>query len=256
MNNALKEQSLSKALTDKRLPELPKKYRDDCGEYWLEAIVLVRKLNLTQTYAVAKHDADGKISYVADYGTMSPIAGLISIHPYMYLNKEKYMPFETIEQKRIALIKYIGDDEESQEAVDDMTDEEVEHAILEIAINSQYASESIDNTHNAILEAVGVEQKSTIKFEKDEQAEEPTEDNEDNDDTGGFSESDGEQPSETSVDDGEAETDNGSDTDIQSDDAVSAETAQVTEEKPKNKGGRPRGSKTTKRTTTRRKSSK
>lgn len=252
----IKEQSLSKALTAKMLPDLPKQYRDDCGEFWLEAIVLVRKLNMSQSYAVAKRDADGKISYTADFGDVSPISGLISIHPYMYLNKEKYMPFETIEQKRIALVKYIGDDEESKEAVDDMTDEEVEHAVLEIAINSQYAGESITETHNAILEAVGVEQKSTIKFEKDEQAEEPTEDNEDNDDTGGFPESDGEQPSEISADEGEIKTDNGSDTDIQSDDTIPTETAQVTEEKPKNKGGRPKGSKTTKRTTTRRKTSK
>lgn len=252
----IKEESLSKALSAKRIPDLPKQYREDSGEYWLEAIVLVRKLNMSQSYAVAKRDADGKISYTADFGDISPISGLISIHPYMYLNKEKYMPFETIEQKRIALVKYIGDDEESKEAVDDMTDEEVEHAVLEIAINSQYAGESIAETHNAILEAVGVEQKSTIKFEKDEQAEEPTEDNEDNDGTGGFPESDGEQPSEISADEGEIETDNGSDTDIQSDDTIPTETAQVTEEKPKNKGGRPKGSKTTKRTTTRRKTSK
>lgn len=219
----IKEQSLSKALTAKMLPDLPKQYRDDCGEYWLEAIVLVRKLNMSQSYAVAKRDADGKISYTADFGDISPISGLISIHPYMYLNKEKYMPFETIEQKRIALVKYIGDDEESKEAVDDMTDEEVEHAVLEIAINSQYAGESIAKTHDAILEAVGVEPKSTIKFEND-------------DDVEGDTESNTETESET-TEVSEPKSDEVTDA------TEAVEPKEAEEEKPRNKGGRPRGSK-------------
>ena len=82
MNYTLKEQSLSKALSSKGLAELPKQYRDGSDEYWLEAIVLVRKQNLTQSYCLAKRDADGKISYIDDFGMMSPISGLISINPY------------------------------------------------------------------------------------------------------------------------------------------------------------------------------
>ena len=64
----IKDLSLSKALSALSLPELPKQYRDDCGEYWLEAIVLVRKQNLSNSYAVAKRGADGKIVYKADFG--------------------------------------------------------------------------------------------------------------------------------------------------------------------------------------------
>ena len=77
----IKEESLSKALSAKRIPDLPKQYREDSGEYWLEAIVLVRKLNISQSYAVAKRDADGKISYTADFGDISPRSGRISIDP-------------------------------------------------------------------------------------------------------------------------------------------------------------------------------
>ena len=230
----IKEESLSKALSAKRIPDLPKQYREDSGEYWLEAIVLVRKLNMSQSYAVAKRDADGKISYTADFGDISPISGLISIHPYMYLNKERYMPFETMEQKRHALKEYLGGDDEVIEAVNDMADEDVEHSLLEIAINSQYAGESIAKSHDAILEAVGVEPKSTIKFEKDE---EPTSDEEgttETDNTANAEGVDGENADDT-TDATELPTD--------SEATEAVEPKEAEEEKPRNKGGRPRGSK-------------
>lgn len=230
----IKEESLSKALSAKRIPDLPKQYREDSGEYWLEAIVLVRKLNMSQSYAVAKRDADGKISYTADFGDISPISGLISIHPYMYLNKERYMPFETMVQKRHALKEYLGGDEEVIEAVDDMTDEDVEHSLLEIAINSQYAGESIAKTHDAILEAVGVVPKSTIQFEKDE---EPKSDEEETTETDNTTDAE-------NADDGNAdETTDATELPTDSEATEAVEPKEAEEEKPRNKGGRPRGSK-------------
>ena len=230
----IKEESLSKALSAKRIPDLPKQYREDSGEYWLEAIVLVRKLNMSQSYAVAKRDADGKISYTADFGDISPISGLISIHPYMYLNKERYMPFETMVQKRHALKEYLGGDEEVIEAVDDMTDEDVEHSLLEIAINSQYAGESIAKTHDAILEAVGVEPKSTIQFEKDEEPKSDEEGTTETDNTANAENTEGGNADDT-TDATELPTD--------SEATEAVEPKEAEEEKPRNKGGRPRGSK-------------
>ena len=230
----IKEESLSRALSAKRIPDLPKQYREDSGEYWLEAIVLVRKLNMSQSYAVAKRDADGKISYTADFGDISPISGLISIHPYMYLNKERYMPFETMMQKRHALKEYLGGDEEVIEAVDDMTDEDVEHSLLEIAINSQYAGESIAKTHDAILEAVGVEPKSTIQFEKDEEPKSDEEGTTETDNTANAEGVDGGNSDET-TDTTELSTD--------SEATEAVEQKEAEEEKPRSKGGRPRGSK-------------
>ena len=230
----IKEESLSKALSAKRIPDLPKQYREDSGEYWLEAIVLVRKLNMSQSYAVAKRDADGKISYTADFGDISPISGLISIHPYMYLNKERYMPFETMEQKRHALKEYLGGDDEVIEAVNEMADEDVEHSLLEIAINSQYAGESIAKTHDAILEAVGVEPKSTIKFEKDEEPMSNEEGTTETDNSANAEGADGGNADET-TDVTELPTD--------SEATEAVEPKEAEEEKPRSKGGRPRGSK-------------
>ena len=230
----IKEESLSKALSAKRIPDLPKQYREDSGEYWLEAIVLVRKLNMSQSYAVAKRDADGKISYTADFGDISPISGLISIHPYMYLNKERYMPFETIVQTRHALKEYLGGDDEVVDAVNEMTDGDVEHSLLEITINSQYAGESIAKTHDAILEAVGVEPKSTIKFEKDE---EPTSDEE------GTTEPDNTTDAEGAEGGNADETTDATELPTDSEATEAVEPKEAEEEKPRNKGGRPRGSK-------------
>ena len=242
----IKDLSLSKALSALSLPELPKQYRDDCGEYWLEAIVLVRKQNLSNSYAVAKRGADGKIVYKADFGDVSPISGLISIHPYMYLNKSVYMPFENVEQMRKALIQYIGADEEAVEAVEELPDSEVEYQMLQIAIEAQYSGESIKETHQAILDAVGVTPKSTISFENQEAE---TDGNKE-----GNSETADGQGAESDGDGGQSPSD-GDNTDIQSNGDVQSENAQAVEpapeEKPKNKGGRPKGSKntTTRRTT-------
>lgn len=238
----IKEISLSRALSDKRLPDLPKQYRDDCGEYWLEAIVLVRKLNMSQSYAVAKRDASGKITYTADFGDISPISGLISIHPYMYLNKSVYMPFENIDQMRHALVQYIGGDDEAKAAVSDIPDSEVEYQMLQIAIEAQYSGESIKETHQAILDAVGVTPKSTITFENEGQNEET--DNTNN--AGGVS-----GISNDSKESGETETISSDDecSNIQLASSDSSDNSSIEEslpeEKPKNKGGRPKGSKNT-----------
>ncbi len=150
----IKEESLKKVLSELHIPELPKQAREDCGEYWLEAVVLVRKRDASQSYAVGKRGADGKIRYAADYGSMSQIVGLISIHPYMYLEKRKYMPYDTIEQKRIALANFIGGDEAAKQAVAELSDSEVEYKVLEIAIGAQYNSNSIAATHDDIIAAV------------------------------------------------------------------------------------------------------
>lgn len=150
----IKEESLKRALTENRLYELPKQLKGDNGEYWLEALILVRKRDGSQSYASGKRGADGKIVYTSDFGTMSTIFGILSIHPYIFLDKKKYMPYETIEQKRYALTKYIGGDEDAKKAVSLLSDDEVCSQILEIAINAQYASKRVQNTHDAIIKSV------------------------------------------------------------------------------------------------------
>ena len=79
----IKETSLDKALKAARLTELPKQAKPSDPIFWKEAIVLVRKRDLSQSYALAHRDITGRITYTADYGTPAPIVSLLSVHPYL-----------------------------------------------------------------------------------------------------------------------------------------------------------------------------
>ena len=79
----IKETSLDRALKAARLTELPKQARPSDPIFWKEAIVLVRKRDLSQSYALADRDITGRITYTADYGTPAPIVSLLSVHPYL-----------------------------------------------------------------------------------------------------------------------------------------------------------------------------
>ena len=79
----IKEASLDRVLKAARLAELPKQARPSDPIFWKEAIVLVRKRDLTQSYALAHRDITGRVTYTADYGTPAPIVSLLSVHPYL-----------------------------------------------------------------------------------------------------------------------------------------------------------------------------
>lgn len=84
---SLKERTLRDALDYSCCRDLPKVLSDVVSGYWIEAIVLVKKRNGDATYAIAKRGGDGIIHYVKDFGRMSGINGLVSIHPYLFLDE-------------------------------------------------------------------------------------------------------------------------------------------------------------------------
>lgn len=87
----IKDKSLRQALECSGCLELPKSKNNDDNGFWIRAIVLVRKLNCTSNYALAERRGDGCIIYTRDFGDMSPIIGLLSIHPYLFLD-ERLIP--------------------------------------------------------------------------------------------------------------------------------------------------------------------
>lgn len=87
----IKDKSLRLALEGSGCTELPKSRNNDDDGFWIKAIVLVRKSNFTTSYAMAERRGDGCINYTRDFGDMSPIMGLISVHPYLYLD-ERLIP--------------------------------------------------------------------------------------------------------------------------------------------------------------------
>lgn len=84
----LETETLSEALSFARLKDLPKKFNPELGLTWILAVALIKKKNLMNAYAIVEQRADGLIQYKKTFGRISPIDGLISIHPYMYVDEE------------------------------------------------------------------------------------------------------------------------------------------------------------------------
>ena len=84
----LETETLSEALTFAKCKDLPKKLNPELGLTWILAIALIKKKNLMNAYAIVEQRADGLIQYKKTFGRLSPIDGLISIHPYMYVDEE------------------------------------------------------------------------------------------------------------------------------------------------------------------------
>lgn len=134
----IKEKSLREALEAARCPQLPRQMTSDDKRFWTEAIVLVRKRNLSLSYCIASHRGDGSIVYIADFGMMSPIVGIQSIHPYLYLD-ERCIPKGN--NVRNTLVGFFG--EEHRERITNATDEEIEILSIDYAVSLQ--KESVDN---------------------------------------------------------------------------------------------------------------
>lgn len=99
----LEEETLSEALSFARVKELPKKFNPELGLTWILAIALIKKKNLMTAYAIVEQRADGLIQYKKTFGRLSPIDGLISIHPYIYVDEEALAIARKANRRTIAM---------------------------------------------------------------------------------------------------------------------------------------------------------
>lgn len=120
----IKETSLDRVLKEVHLTELPKQMRKgDGGVFWRKAITLVRKRDMTTSYAIAARDDSGMVHYVADYGTASPITSLLAVHPFLCLTEQDLR--RATEERRIALVaEYLGGNTVALETARKLTDKE------------------------------------------------------------------------------------------------------------------------------------
>lgn len=116
----IKETSLDRALKAARLTELPKQAKPSDPIFWKEAIVLVRKRDLTQSYALAHRDITGRITYTADYGTPAPIVSLLSVHPYICMTPGEIRG-ATEDERTIMIEDFLGS---KAQVAGKLTDEE------------------------------------------------------------------------------------------------------------------------------------
>lgn len=104
-----KTESLKKCLECTNSFELPKEYDEKDGNYWLKAIVLVRKRNMTENYSIAERDTKGKPKVVRDFGVVSPLASIEKIYPYVILDKSLVPKFNDKEELKNYLVGNYGE---------------------------------------------------------------------------------------------------------------------------------------------------
>lgn len=102
------------------------------SDIWAEAIVLVKKIDMSMNYALAVYDY-GRIKILKDFGHVSQIISIESVHPYTFLN-ERYIPnFKTIKDMSEYIISYKGND--SRAEVESMDKETLVRTFVGDAVN-------------------------------------------------------------------------------------------------------------------------
>lgn len=152
----IKEKSLRLAKEAASLKELPKPWREEDGGFWFEAILLVKKANLDQCYVLAERDGRGIIHYTRDFGSMSPILGIVGVYPYMYIDTSKIENLTTDKEKRKALDEFYPDymPFEIRQKSTKAKGEELDVMLREGAIHLQRLSRPVDVAANARDEEV------------------------------------------------------------------------------------------------------
>lgn len=147
-----KEKSLQAALQDNALQRdgLPKQFKNDGGDIWIRAIVLVVKSNLEECYCLYSRNGEGYMSLLKDYGSGTGIIkSVLGIHPFMYLDKERFFPQMSYGNKRSFLKTELSDRPDEASLVDYMPDEQVDIALINEGIRRQLANYETDRINNA-----------------------------------------------------------------------------------------------------------
>lgn len=143
----IKETSLDRVLKEVHLAELPKQMRKgDGGVFWRKAIALVRKRDMTTSYAIAARDDSGMVHYVADYGTASPITSLLAVHPFLCLTEQDVR--RATEERRIVLVaEYLGGNTVALETARKLTDKERMDILVKITRTQRLSMPKVTPWH-------------------------------------------------------------------------------------------------------------
>ena len=150
MESISEQISLTEALSEVRLTELPKEWEDK-SVHWSSAIVRVRKNNLRINYALAENDGEDNPLVVKDFGSSAKIVEVLGIYPYNYLN-DNYSPDLRNKNDIVSYLSVNGIDKEyvsqllstKKQDGSDKTDEEkksdkdiVKKLVVRIAVKNQ-----------------------------------------------------------------------------------------------------------------------
>ena len=157
----IKEESLRKALAAVGLSNLPRQYNASSQEFWLKAIVLVRKRNMEESYCLYDRKASGLMELVRDFGSASVIFSVKSIHPYLYFDERRFIPEDrSIEDKRLYLLHELDKDDKDWFNIPTMDEKQLDQVIFEHGISMQLENLDEDIRLNDINEVSEEEQKA------------------------------------------------------------------------------------------------
>ena len=87
----IKDETLVEALSFCGVRELPEEHKGKT--VWIKAIGLVSKVDGSQSYVYLERGELGASSVKKDFGTLSPIAKIDKIYPYLYLSEDEVPKF-------------------------------------------------------------------------------------------------------------------------------------------------------------------
>lgn len=92
-NGVVVDRSLIDALSYCHLRELPKDDSKHEG-VWIRAIAYVTKSDATKSYVLMDKSANGSHRIIKDFGTISNIVNVRSIHPFQFVNECNFPVFK------------------------------------------------------------------------------------------------------------------------------------------------------------------
>lgn len=105
------ELTLSEALSFAKVAEMPAELEEGRTD-WVKALVLVRKYNGRENYALAINEGGAMPSVVKDFGSSCGIQSVLRIYPYAFL-AEKYRPNLRNKDEIVTYLVGHGEDEEA-----------------------------------------------------------------------------------------------------------------------------------------------
>lgn len=147
------------------MSSLPKRYTVNSREFWLKAIVLVRKRNMEESYCLYDRKPSGLMRLVWDFGSASVIFAIKSIHPYLYFDERRFIPGGMgLRDKKMYLLHELDKDDENWYNVPSMDEAQVDRVIFEHGISRQLENLDEDMMLNDINET-GEEEREAITEE-------------------------------------------------------------------------------------------
>lgn len=134
------KESLIKALSFCSLRDVPQEW--DKENVYLRALGFVEKTDGSKSYVLLEKDETGEDAIVKDFGTISAIHKIVSIHPFFFLDA-KWLPMfkgkgkagGDTKEKKIEWLEKFG----FYENISDLSVKQLDRLILNVAIKNALA---------------------------------------------------------------------------------------------------------------------